>query len=156
MASDIARIGYVTRRQDIHSSLHRRHQYTLVPPWEFPDAPFQAADGTIGTSTSRPSIRELPQAEFCYWEELDSPEWPKTKDESSNSCWPALPPRILLWGTSVLPCSQAHSHLPIAHPTAGGQTTSSVSSSLPCSAIHVAGDCRRYCRVFANYRVGIG
>lgn len=156
MASDIARIGYVTSRQDIQSSLPRHYQYTLVQPWELPVAPFQAADGTIGTSTSRLSIRGLPRAKFCCWGELDSPEWLKTKDESSNSCWLALPSRASRWGTSVLPCPQPHSQLPIAHPTAGGQTTSSVSSSSPCSAIQVAGDRRRFCRVPANYRVGVG
>jgi hypothetical protein len=132
-ASDIARIGYVMRRQDIQSSLPQHYRYTLVQPWGLSVAPFQVADGTVGTSTSRPSIRELLQAELCcwgeirLWVELDSPEWLKTKNESSNSCWPALSSRASRWRTSVLL---------MANPTAATSwyCSSSVSSSLPCSS----------------------
>jgi hypothetical protein len=128
-ASDIARIGYVMRRQDIQSSLPQHYQYTLVQPWGLSVAPFQVVDGTVGTSTSRPSIWELLQAELWLLE-LHSPEWLKTKNESSNSCWPALSSRASRWRTSVLL---------MANPTASGQATSwycssSVSSSLPCSS----------------------
>jgi len=123
MASDIARICYVTRRQYIQSSLPQHHRYTLVQPWELSVAPFQVADGTIGRGTSRRSIQELPQAEFrCWGQRKLWVKWGKTKDESSTSCWPAL---ALRWGNSVLPYSQVHSHLPTPHPTAGEQTTSS-------------------------------
>jgi hypothetical protein len=65
MVSDIARIGYATRRQDILSSLPQRYRCTLVQPWGSSVAPFQVADETVGTSISRPSIRELPQAEVA-------------------------------------------------------------------------------------------
>jgi hypothetical protein len=67
LASGIARISYVTRRQYTQSSLPQHHQYTLVQPWELSIAPFQVADGTIGTSTSRQSILELPLAELSCW-----------------------------------------------------------------------------------------
>ena len=75
LASDIARIGYVTRRQSTQSSLPQHYQYTLVQPWELSVAPFQVADGTVGTSTLRQSTLALPQAELRYW-----------------SYWLALPP----------------------------------------------------------------
>ena len=55
-ASDIARIGYVTREQNIQSSLPQHYQYTLVQPWKLWVAPFQVADGTIGISMLRLSI----------------------------------------------------------------------------------------------------
>jgi hypothetical protein len=137
MASDIARIGYVTRRQYTQSSLPQHNHHTLVQPWELSVAPFQVADGTIGTSTPRPSIREFPQAELSCWE-----------INSSTSK-----------GFSLAPSSHARDRKFRRRPSSDHRLMDCrflIWDLLFCSAIHVAGDPRRYWNVPANYRVGIG
>jgi hypothetical protein len=176
MASDIARIGYVTRRQYIQSSLPQHYQYTLVQPWELWVAPFQVADGTIGTSTSRPSIRESPEADVVvlgsrnvHWAHSHSPTpHPTTGRQTMSSHCSSWVSSSLPWSSTgkvsslaspMCACDRKFRRRPSSdHRVTGCRFL--IWDFLFCSAIHVAGDHRRYCRapfaVFANYRVGIG
>jgi len=149
LASDIVRTSYVTRRQYTQSSLPQHCRYTLVQPLELSVAPFQVADGTTGTSTSRQSTLELLQAELCC-----------------SCCWPALSSRASRWGNLASPIFgslasplRARDRKFRRRPSSDLRVTdcrSLIWDFLFCSAIHVTGDYRRYCRVPANYRMGIG